>query len=192
MKCLGLEKIYLYLDKELPSAERKSIELHLATCPKCKKAVEQRRSLHQAAESLLLWEIPPDFPSRIMTRILPAKVSLRSWVTAMSVGLSSIILALLAFFLFSGESLSGLFINLYQTLLNHVRSLSIFFVKLFKILSLLVRMIFQFANFLFKGFAYFTTILSPEVQIILIVLTLIFSVSIFYGVKRKLIIGEKA
>jgi len=43
MKCLGIDQIYLYLEKELPSEENKKIEEHIATCLKCKKCSRREK-----------------------------------------------------------------------------------------------------------------------------------------------------
>ncbi len=192
MRCLRLDEIYLFLEKELSSLETKKIEDHLASCPKCKNAVEERKVFLQASESLPFWEMPPDFTRRVMEQIFPEKVSLRSWLTAAAAGFSSIILCFLAFFLLSGENLTNFLIPLGHTLLDLVRNFSIFCIKLFKIASLLVRVITPFARLLLQGFAHLTTILSPEAQIILIILTLILSASLIFGVRRKFMTGEKA
>lgn len=101
MNCLRINQIYLFLEKELSPSENKKIEEHLASCPKCKKAMEEREFLHQAAESLPLWQTPPDFTHQIMAAIFPEKISLRSWFTALAAGFSSTVLILSAYFLIS-------------------------------------------------------------------------------------------
>lgn len=192
MTCLQIDQIYLYLEKELSPSENKKIEEHLAICLKCKNVIEERRILLQASESLPIWEIPPDFTRQVMSQILPKNVSARSWLEAAAAGFSSIILMFSAFFLLSGENLVTLLISLGYNLLNLVQNLLILFVKLFKLAFLLVKIIVQFSGFLIEGFSRLTTILSPEVQIILITLTLILSVFFIFGVKRKFLTGERA
>lgn len=192
MRCLRVDEIYLYLEKELSPSEHKKIEEHLAFCSKCKNTVEERKILVQASETLPLWETPPGFTRQVMAQIFPVKISIRSWVTATAAGFSSIILMLLAFFLISGENLADLLIGLGHWLLSLLRNISVLLVKLFKLASLLIKIILQFSRLLFDGYTHLTTILSPEVQIILITLTLILSAILIYGVRRKLMIGEKA
>lgn len=192
MTCLRIDQIYLYLEKEFSPSENKKIEEHLASCLKCKNALEERKILLQASESLTLWETPPDFIRQVMAQIFPEKVTARSWFITMAVGFSSIILMFLAFFLLSGQNLARLLINLSFSLLDLVRNISILFVKLFKLATLLVKIIVQFSRFLIEGFARLTTILSPEIQILLITLTLILSASLLYGMRRKFMTGEKA
>lgn len=192
MKCLSIEQIYLYVEKELSAAQNKKIEQHLATCLKCKKALEERRLLLQAAESLPLWQTPPDFTQQVMARIFPAKVSLSAWLAAASAGFVSIVLALFFFFLVTGQNISGLLASLNQALWYFVRNISLISVKLLKLASLFVKLLQQFSEYLIKGFTLLTTIISPEVQIIVITITIILVASSVYGIRKKLLVGEKA
>lgn len=192
MKCLSINSIYLYIEKELSPAENKKIEEHLAACPKCKNAVEERSLFLQAAESLPLWKTPPDFTQQVMSKIFPARVSLSEWLGAMAAGFVSITLALFIFFLVTGQNLSGFFVSLNQTLLNFLKNLSLIFVKFFKLSLIFVKILQQFSEYLIKGFTWLITIISPQVQIIIITITIILIASFILGIKRKLLIGEKA
>ncbi len=51
MNCLFLDQVYLYLENELTHEESNSIAGHIASCEKCRNAVEDRRILMEAAES---------------------------------------------------------------------------------------------------------------------------------------------
>lgn len=192
MKCLSIGQVYLYIEKELSAPENKKIKEHLRTCPKCRKALEERRLLLQAAEGLPLWQIPPDFTQQVMTQIFPVKVPLSAWLKAASAGFISIIIVLFIYIMATGQNFSGLLINLNNTLWNLVKNFSLIFVKLFKLASIFVKMLQQFIGFLIKCFTWLTTIISPQVQIIIITVTIIFIVSSIFGIKRKLLIGEKA
>jgi len=191
MKCLNIEQIYLYIEKELSLGENKKIEEHLTICPKCKKALEERRLLLQATESLPLWQTPPDFTQQVMARIFPAKVSLKAWLGAVSTGFVSLILALFIFFLATGQNLSSLALSFYDTILNFIKNLSPIFVKLIKLASLFVKILQQLSEYIIKGFTLLTTIISPEIQIIIITVTIILIASSIYGIRKKLLVGEK-
>jgi hypothetical protein len=192
MKCLRADQIYLYLEKELTPPEIQKIKEHLTSCPACQKAVEERKILLQASESLPLWEIPPDFARQVMERISPKKVPLRSWLAAAAAGLLSISLTFFIFFVLSGENFFEVVFGLGHGLLELVRTASVLLIKVFKLVSLLIKVINQFLGFLFEGLIRFTSILNPEVQIILIVLTVIISLTLIFGVRRKFIGGEKS
>lgn len=191
MKCLSIEKVYLYIEKELSEAENKKIEEHLTTCPKCQRALEERNLLLQAAESLPLWQPPPDFTQQVMAKIFPTKVPISSWIKAISAGFTSIILALFIFLLASGQNLSGLLISFNQILWNLIKNFALLFVKIFKLSTLLIKVIQQFFGFLINGFTSLTAIISPQVQIIIIAISIIVILTLIFGIKRKLFIGER-
>jgi len=191
MSCLRIDQIYLFLEKELSPSENKKIKEHLSSCSKCKKAVEERKILLQAAESLPLWKTPPNFTQHVMSAVFLEKVTFRSWLTTVTVGIASLILTFLFFFLFSGQSLVDLFVSLNSRILNTIQNFTVSFAKLVKLVTLFGKIIYRFIEFLFKSIAQLTSIISPEVQITLIILTLILSASLFYGVSRKLLSGEK-
>ena len=192
MKCLGIDQVYSYLEKELSSEENKKIEEHLATCLKCKKALEERSLLLQAADSLPLWQIPPDFTQQVMARVYPDKVTLRQWLTAVAVGTSSIVATLLAFFIFTGQNLTTFLSGITHTLWNLVRNIAIIFIKLFKIASLLITVARQLVEHVFENFARLTTLISPEVQISIITFSILLFTFLILGIRRKILIGEKS
>jgi len=192
MKCLSLEQIYLYIEKEVSPSESNKIEKHLATCRKCRNALEERRSLLKASESLPLWQTPPDFTQQVMARIFPIRVPISAWLTAAYAGLGSISLAIFILFLVTGQNFSNLLTSLNHSLLNFIKNTSPVFVKLFKIASLFVKALQQLFEYIIKAFAAFTTIISPQVQIIIITIAIILIAFSIYGIKRKILIGEKA
>jgi hypothetical protein len=192
MKCLSIEQIYLYIEKEVSLSESKKIERHLATCRKCKKALEERRPLLQASESLPLWKTPPDFTQQVMARIFPIRVPLSAWLTALYAGLGSISLAIFILFLVTGQNFSTLLTGFNHSLWNFIKNISPIFVKLFKVASLFVKALQQFFEYIVKAFASLTTIISPQVQIIIITIAIILIAFSIYGIKRKILIGEKA
>lgn len=192
MKCLSIEQIYLFIEKELPLSENKKIEGHLATCRKCKNALEERKHLLQASENLPLWQTPPDFTQQVMARIFPIRVPLSAWLTAAYAGFGSIILAIFILFLIIGQNFSSLLTSLNHSLWNFVRNLSPVFVKLFKVASLFIKTLQQFFEYIIKVFASLTTIISPQVQIIIITTAIILIAFSIYGIKRKILIGEQA
>jgi hypothetical protein len=192
MRCLKADQIHLYLEKELAPSQIQKIEEHLASCLQCRKAVEERKILLQASESLPLWEIPPAFARQVMEQIFPKKVPLRSWLEAAAAGFISIILTLSIFFALSGENLLEMVFNLGHRFLKLLRTASVLFIKLSKLASLLIKVIIQFLGFLLEGFIRLTSILSPEVQIILILLTVFLSAILVFGVRKKIMAGERS
>ena len=192
MSCLHIDQIYLYLEGELSPKDNRSIKDHISSCDKCQKAVEERKRLLEASQSLPVWETPKDFTPRVLAYIFPKKITLRDWVVTAAIGLSSAVLAFFVVYLISGQNLADLFLNLNRTALNLFRDIVVVLVKAAKLISVGIHLILKIISLLLKGLASFTTILSPELQIGLIVLTVIITALLLFGAKRKFLAGEKA
>jgi len=88
--------------------------------------------------------------------------------------------------------LISLLTNLSHFGLDILERSSVFLIKTAKLIILLGKITIQFISFLTNGMARLMKIISPEIQIILVVLAFILFTSLFWGVKKKLITGEKA
>ena len=192
MSCLHIDQIYLYLEGELSPKDNRSIKDHISSCDKSKKAVEERKRLLEASQSLPVWETPKYFTPRVLAYIFPKKITLRDWVVTAAIGLSSAVLAFFVVYLISGQNLADLFLNLNRTALNLFRDIVVVLVKAAKLISVGIHLILKIISLLLKGLASFTTILNPELQIGLIVLTVIITALLLFGAKRKFLAGEKA
>ena len=72
MRCRECESmLWIYLDDELPEAERRSVAAHLGSCPRCSQALDQLRAFPIQAARLQVIAPPPDFTARLMQRITP-------------------------------------------------------------------------------------------------------------------------
>jgi len=192
MSCLCIDEIYRYLEGDLSPVEIRSVQEHISFCTKCNNAVEERMLLLKASQNLPVWATPSDFTQKVMARIFPQKASLREWFATAAIGISSAVLAFFAVYLLSGQNLAHLFINLNRMALNLFRNFIVLLVKTGKLVSIVIDIILEIGSLLVKGSAILTTIISPELQIILIVLTVILSTLLLYGAKRKFFAGEKA
>jgi predicted anti-sigma-YlaC factor YlaD len=192
MSCLRIDQIYLFLEGELSVEENLFIDKHISSCAKCRRAVDERRLLIQASQSLSAWEAPPDFAQRIMAKIFPQKISLRQWFITAAAGLSSAVFAFFVIYLISGQNLAGLFINLNHSALGLFQNAVVILAKAAKFISSGIEVILKILTVILKGLAGLTSVLNPELQIILIILTVVVSVFLLYGLKRKLSAGEKA
>lgn len=191
MNCLSLGQIYLYLDQELSSSENKKIEEHLALCPKCREALEERQILEQAAKSLPDLEIPTGFSQKIMAKLFPERVTFLGWLGALASGLASLFLALFLLFLASGKNLPGLLLNLGHNGLATLKNGALLLPKLFKLLLLISDLLPSLAEELLKGLSSLTTIVSPGIQALIIILICLFLFTLVYGLGRKFLAGEK-
>ncbi len=192
MSCLRIDQIYLYLEGELSFEETQSAREHISSCTKCKRAVDERELLVKASKSLPPLEIPPDFTQRVLNQIFPPITSLREWLMTAAIGISSAVLAFFAFYVLSGQNLTHLFISLNRMALNFLRNFIVVLAKAVKLISLIIKVLFKVGSMLVNGMVSLTTLLSPEIQIILILLTIILSALLLYGAKRKFSAGEKA
>lgn len=69
MSCLELEKIYDYLEKEMPEEERARVEEHLKSCSSCKKALTERQLFLSAINGIPRLEPPEEFTSQVMASL---------------------------------------------------------------------------------------------------------------------------
>lgn len=191
MNCLRIDQVYLFLEGELSSEENQSIEDHISSCEKCRKAVEERKLLVEASQSLPVWETPQGFTQRVLAHIFPNRITLRDWIVTASIGLSSAVLAFFVVYLISGHNLADLFINLNRAVFNLFQNIVVVLVKTAKLISVGIQVILKIVSLILKGFASLTTILSPELQIGLIAFSAIFIALLLFGAKRKLLAGEK-
>ncbi len=191
MNCLHIDQIYLFLEGELSSNEIRSIKEHISSCEKCQKAVQERKLLVKASQSLPEWEIPQDFSQRVLAHIFPKKTVLRSWAVTAAIGLSSAVLAFFAVFWISGQNLADLFINLNRTTLSLFQDIVVVLIKSAKLITVGIQLIFKIVRVILKGLASLSTILSPELQTGLILCTVFIAAILFFGAKRKFLAGEK-
>jgi hypothetical protein len=191
MSCPDANQIYLYLEDELPSNERESVEKHISSCDPCKALLEDRKIMMQAVESLPPLDMPADFTQQVMAAVFPKTSSVRIWIAGLATAFSLMMFLFLAVYLQSDFRVSGMFVRLNSGLWAFVKNLSVFTVKLFKIASVIFEILTQFVYFVFKTLASLTTLIQPEFQIFLIILTVIASISAFYVMRRKIWTGDK-
>ncbi len=191
MRCLSPSQIYLYLEDDLPTHEKEAIEKHLVSCEACRDMLEDRSLMMHAVESLPPLDMPADFTQQVMAKVFPKVSPVRIWIAGLATGFSLLMFIFLAVFLQSDISFSGLFVSLNGALWTVVRNLSVFTVKLFKVTSVIVEILFQFTQFVFKTLGSLTTLIRPEVQIFLITLTVVLSISALLLMRRKTWTGEK-
>lgn len=191
MSCLRVEHIYSYLEKGLSRQERFQVEQHLASCARCSRALEDRRLLLQASQSLPDIPVPADFSRQVMTKISP-KISLSAWLSAAAAGFASIALTLSILVLLTRQNLLHLFSQLQSSLWNQLKEAAVFLAKTQKLLSLLITVLQELAGEVWKLFANLSTFLGPRLQIVFITLTLILVFSFLYGIRRKLLSGAKS
>lgn len=64
-----LEKLYLYLDREIASVTYAEIEAHLARCQPCHERVEFERELKLTVRRKCQEQVPPEMIERLRSRL---------------------------------------------------------------------------------------------------------------------------
>lgn len=192
MNCLKVEEIYRYLENELLEPEIRAVEEHLSICSRCSNAVEERYLIIQAAESLPDLNLPTDFSWEVMNQLFPQKISLRSWLTALSGGIAAALLSFAAYFMINGYNSAATLINFYRSILDTFRNLSVMTAKFLKTTTLLFKVLVKIAGYGIKGLVGAANLLNTEMQLILILLTFVFTMLLFIKVRHLLSNGEKA
>jgi len=172
MSCLSLERLYAYLEGDLSSAQSRDIEGHLAACPTCRDAVEERRRMLQAVESLPAFEVPPDFSKGIIERIsaVPAKatVSFVRWLAAGVAGFLAFVTVLSVIALVTGQDLSQFFIRFNRGLWSYVREGALVLAKFAKLVFLFLKVVGQLLGEFLEALGVFASLIGPEAQVIFI------------------------
>jgi hypothetical protein len=154
--------------------------------------LEERRQLNQAAQNLSAWPVPHDFARQIMARLFPERLSLRRALWTGAAGTVGIVSALFLVFLLSGLSLLNFLMSLNQSILSGLRDLTLYGAKLIKLLTLLAKVFTRFSGFMWDSLARLSGLPSPQLQAGLIGITVLLTISLYFGVKRLFPVGEKS
>jgi len=192
MNCLSVEEIYRYLENELQEPKRKAVEKHLSKCSSCSNAIKERNLIIQAAESLPDIDLPPDFSRRVLNQLFPQKISLRGWLAALSGGIGAALLSFTAYFMINGYDSAATLINFYRAILDAFRNLSVMAAKFLKTTTLLFKVLVKIAGYIIKGLVGAANLLNTEMQLVLIVLTFVFSMLLLIKVRHLMSNREKA
>jgi predicted anti-sigma-YlaC factor YlaD len=189
MTCLKVEQLYAYLEGELAGRDKTALEDHLAACEKCRDALETRKDLLAAAETLPPFDVPPDFAQSIMDRLSPAaaksKIPLPGRLAAAAVGLATFGITISVVSLISRRSLSQLFLGLNRFFWNAVQGFATTLAKLAKYIVLTFKILGQIAGAILEIFKALTSVIGPETQIIFLCVTMILVIACGYLWSRR-------
>jgi hypothetical protein len=191
MKCLTTDDIYLFLEGKLPESKEK-IEQHMALCPKCRLAVRNREQVVRAAETLPQMKAPEGFARQIIAFLFPPKARLRDSLTAVAAGFASFVFIIFAYLAFTGKTLAGFFLILSRTMLEAIQTVSLMAVKTYKLFAVSVRVVRQILSLAFSELNRLTSLISLEAQIILVAISLLGFLSLFFLFRKYVWTGEKA
>jgi len=189
MKCSKINDIYDYIEGSLAPERTQELERHLGTCPSCRRAVEDRRLVAGAASGLPPFAVPEDFTDQVMARIAPLKIKPPVWLIILAfasawLAVASVIL------LASGKSVLGIISGASHSLWEYVKGAAVFTAKAATLLTLAGKTLRPLAEACYKGFSALTSIIDPGFQALILVLALGLVVSLFFGMRKKLSLGE--
>jgi len=174
MTCLTLKKLYAYLDGDLAGREKKAAEEHLASCPACRDALEERRRMLQAVETLPAFDVPDDFARSVLDRIPvaaalePSKAKTPRWWAAVAAGFATFAVGLVATALLTGHSLPQLLPALNRFLVSNFRGIVSVLAKGAKYVVLAFTVLFQIAGKGLEILKSLTSLIGTDAQIALV------------------------
>jgi hypothetical protein len=194
MNCLSLERLYAFLEGDLSPAESRDIEGHLAACPICRDAAEERRRMLQAIETLPAFEVPPDFAKGVMDRIsvapARAKVSFVRWIAAAVAGFLAFFAVLAVIALVTGQNFSQFFIRLNSGLWSYVQEGALVLAKFAKLVVLFLKVVGQFLGELMEALGVFASLISPEAQVVFICASFLLILAGGFVWRRKFLVEK--
>jgi anti-sigma factor RsiW len=192
MSCLRLEQVYLYLEGELDPAERRLVERHLDLCPGCRRAVEERRILHEASLTLPPLEVPRGFRERVLDRIPARSASsfVRSAVLVSAAGAFG--LTLLGVVLVMGLRLPAFLVFLTRSFWNFLGRAGAILGKLLQVLFAGLKVAGEFAGSVGKVLeTLLASFLPAGTAAPALLLGLVLTFLLILGMRRFLVSGEK-
>lgn len=192
MNCLRPDRMDLYLDGELAGPERREIEEHLAVCPACRRALEDRRTLNVAFFSLRPIEVPPGFAAAVLARLPDEPRSAFGWLVSVATGTAVFLAGLLGYYLLTGESLAGVLVSAGRGFLGFVSQAAPFLAKVFKVLQVVFALAGDLVKLLLKGLGVIASLFSPEVIGLALLLGLALACLLAVGVRKFVTQGERS
>jgi predicted anti-sigma-YlaC factor YlaD len=191
MKCLNTDEIFLYLEGQLPDREE-AIQDHLAACTKCRLAIANRKQVNRAADSLPRMEVPEGFTRKIIALLFPVRPRLRDGLIALGAGFAFFVFVTYAYLAFTGKTLAGFFLAIGRTLIEAVQTIALISVKTYKLVTVGIRVVGQLLDLAFHELARLSSFISLEAQIILVTVSIMGFLSLFYLFRKFLWTGDKA
>jgi anti-sigma factor RsiW len=189
MTCLKISDLYDYLEEGFSPERMKDVEEHLHGCRRCRRAVEEIRLIAEAASTLPAFEVPEDFPGRVMSRLPRLKAWSSGWLIAL-VSASSLLTLISVFLIASGRSALEYFASASQTFWESAKTAAVLTAKLAALVSLTGRTLRSLLETGTKGLSVLTSLIHPGFQVVILILVLGILISLFYGMRRKLSIGD--
>jgi len=189
MNCCRINDIYDYIEGSLPPGRRQEMEGHLEACPKCRRAVEERKLISRAASALPPLEVPADFTDRVMSRIAPVKAKLPVWLIILA-SLSSLLALGSVALIASGRSLIGVALGASHSFWEYAKSAAVLTARAVTLLSLAGKIIQSLLESAAKGLSLANSLLSPGLQVVILGLMTALIISLALAARKKISLGD--
>jgi len=189
MNCCQINDIYDYIEGSLPPGRRQDMEGHLEACPKCRRAVEERKLISGAASALPPLELPADFTDRVMSRIAPEKAKLPVWLIILA-SLSSLVALGSVALIASGRSLMGIALGAGHSFWEYAKSAAVLTAKAATLLSLAGKIIQSLLESAAKGLSLANSLVSPWLQVVILGLMTALIISLAFAARKKISLGD--
>ncbi|MBN2409380.1 MAG: zf-HC2 domain-containing protein [Candidatus Aminicenantes bacterium] len=190
MSCPRISDLYEYLDGGMSPQKVNNIEGHLRVCPRCRRAVEERRLIAAAASSLAPFDVPEDFPERVMSRLPGSQPRSRGWLAALAAG-TSVLTLILVVMIASGKSGLEFMKGAGGTFWESIKTIALITAKAASFVSLVGRTLRTLLEAGVKGLSLLTSFVPPGAQVFILVVVLGVLATFFYGMRKKLSTGDQ-
>lgn len=196
MSCLSVGRLYDFLDGALPPAEKEAVERHLAACPSCRRALENRKCLAEAARALPPFAVPEDFAAGILAR-LPALPATKVKKTRLWLGWSAAVTTtILAGFglaaIFSGQGAPAFLQRMGAGFGTYLQGAFNVFAKGLKLLVTAGKIVGTISGQVLATLRSVADMVGPEARIVIAGGTLVILVSGAMLLRRRQILTEKS
>jgi anti-sigma factor RsiW len=189
MSCFKINDIYDYIEGSLSPERREELERHLGVCPRCRRAVEERKLIAGAAFGLAPLAVPDDFTERVMARIAPVRVKNPAWLIILASASSLMALTAMAL-IASGRSALGIISGAGHSIWEYAKSVAVLTAKAATLLSLAGKTVRPLLEAAYKGLSVLTSFIHPAFQVLILVLAMGIVVSLFFGMRKKFSLGD--
>lgn len=186
MSCLELEKIYDYLEKEMPEEERARVEEHLKSCLPCQKALTERQLLLSTINGIPQLEPPEGFTSQVMASLTDLRRP-KTWLILLAGGIYFLfsLFIILCALTFEIKSLSWTW-EIFKRLFTLALELSRIIFLILKYLQAMGRSLIIIMNVVLNSLA---SLFPPVMALVLTTIGILISTVIaIYFIKKVLLI----
>ena len=192
MNCLRFDLLYEYLEGGLDAPRRDEIDAHLAACPDCRAAVEERRLIHHASFGFPNVDVPADFARRVMARVAAGRSSVLGWLAAIVGSISAVFLTFLAYVLLTGQSLIGVLTSVLGTLGKGTQVTLVWLGKVAKLGAIILPILRDLGENVVKAGRQLAASAGPGFFIVTAFTLLLLMVLAGIGLGRRLFAGERS